>query len=383
MILTIFKEDVIEGLQKAASIIPQKTGAAYLRSIWLKAQGGVLEILSTDSNIEFRGSYTADIQTEGLVGVQGRAFVDLLRRLPNGKITLEIDEKNAVLHIMQGRRNYKLPTNDVNWFQTFSDFPEEGAVMWSGDFLQELIDRIGFCIGDDGMDAISCLIIKPHEEGKIEAAGMNGHQFAMMGFANDDLRALLPESGILLQKKYLTELKKWLGVDEIDINIDGSRVYLRTQDKKESLSVPLSSYQYPDYTVFLSRLSGDGLSRLALARTEAQEALNRIAIFNNENNRCAYFSLSEKEILLTTSGQDTGSAAENIDVEYEGNLDKIAFHTNNLLGILDHFTSEKLTLTFTGSEGPCGITGQDDPDYKVIIMPMKILEDMQFSEEQV
>ena len=148
MILTIFKEDVIEGLQKAASIIPQKTGAAYLRSIWLKAQGGVLEILSTDSNIEFRGSYTADIQTEGLVGVQGRAFVDLLRRLPNGKITLETDEKNAVLHIMQGRRNYKLPTNDVNWFQTFSDFPEEEAA--EEFYLQNPDAREGFYDNQNG-----------------------------------------------------------------------------------------------------------------------------------------------------------------------------------------------------------------------------------------
>ena len=40
-------------------------------------------------------------------------------------------------------------------------------------------------------------------------------------------------------------------------------------------------------------------------------------------------------------------------------------------------------MVFTGGEGPCGITGPDDPDYQVIIMPMKILEDTQFSEEQV
>jgi len=382
MYLTIFKEDVIEGLQKAASIIPQKTGAVYLRSIWLRAEGDRLEILSTDSNIEFRGSYVADVKEGGLIGVQGRAFVELLRRLPAGQITLELDKAAPVLHVVQGRRKYKLSTNDVTWFQNFSEFPEQGAIMWSGDYLQELIDRISFCLGEESMDAISCLIMKPVGD-HIEAAGMNGHQFAMMRFSHDDLLALLPGEGILVQKKYLTEIKKWLGTDEIEVNLGEKRLFLRTENKKESMSIPLSSYQYPDYSVFLSRLLGGGLSTLDLERNEAQEALNRIAIFHTEENRCAYFTLEPSEVTISTSDQHIGSATESLDVAYQGSISKIAFKTSNLLSIFDRFTSSRLKLVLTGSEGPCGITGAEDTEYQVIIMPMKINEDTQFSEEQV
>ena len=383
MYLKVYKEDVIEGLQKAANIIPQRTGAAYLRSIWLKAENGKLELLSTDSSLEFRGSYTAEVIEPGLAGVQGRAFVELLRRLPAGQISLKVDEAASVLHIEQGRRKYKLPINDATWFQNFSDFPEKGAVMWSGDFLQELIDKIVFCIGDEGMDAISCLVMKPTDTGFIEAAGMNGHQFAMLRFANDDLRAMLPKDGILIQKKYLGELKKWLGTDEINVNMDDKRLFLRTETKSESLSLPVSTYQYPDYNSFLTRLKGEGTSTLKVTRAEAQDALMRIAIFNSESNRCTYFEFKDSEAVLTAVGQEVGSATESLDVEYKGDITKIAFPTNNLLSIMDHFSSPKLNLTFTGSEGPCGITGGDDAEYLVIIMPMKILDDTHYSEEQV
>ena len=75
MFLKIEKENVIEGLQKAANIIPSKSGAAYLRSIWLKSDGANLSVLCTDSNIEFCGRYAADIAEPGLGGVQGKAFV--------------------------------------------------------------------------------------------------------------------------------------------------------------------------------------------------------------------------------------------------------------------------------------------------------------------
>ena len=65
MIITVKKEQIIDGLQKAASIIPSKAGAAYLRSIWLQASntGGIkrLTLMATDVNIEFTGTYPAEV----------------------------------------------------------------------------------------------------------------------------------------------------------------------------------------------------------------------------------------------------------------------------------------------------------------------------------
>ena len=62
MLFTVKKENIIEGLQKAAGIIPTRAGAAYLRSLWIKAEGEVLTIMATDANIEFTGTYPADVK---------------------------------------------------------------------------------------------------------------------------------------------------------------------------------------------------------------------------------------------------------------------------------------------------------------------------------
>lgn len=386
MLVTVFKENVIEGLSKAANIIPTKTGAAYLRSIWLKAEKGSLTIMATDSNIEFSGSYTAEVTGPGLVGVNGRNFVDLLRKLSSGvPITLSLEEGSSNLLISQkGTRNYKLPTNDSVWFQNFSDFPEDNTVIWSGDYLAELIDKISYCIADDeSKDAIGCLYINPVESGHIDACGLNGHQFAMLRFLNDELHARLPAGGILIQRKYLGEMRKWLGTDEIELNVTEKRLFLRTCDKKEMFSLPLSAYQYPDYSNFLSRVDGGETSNLVLNRKETEEALERLLIFISENNRCTYFTLSGTEAVLSSNGLDVGSATETLEAEYNGDIKKIAFPTRNLLEIMDHYQSEKLTLILTGTEGPCGLRGADDPDYTVIIMPMKIVEETYYQEEKV
>ncbi len=384
MYCIVNKEQIIDGLQKAAGIIPTRTGAAYLRSLWLKAEAGSLTLMATDASIEFTGTYAVDVREEGLTGVNGRAFVDLVRKLPQGELRLRLDKDSGALLLEQGRRSYKLPVSEAAWFQPLSAFPAEGGVAWAGDFFQETIDRVAFCISDDeAADAIACLCLKPRSDKRIDACGLNGHQFAVTTFAHDDLHACLPAEGLLIQKKYVGELRKWLATDEIEVNITEKRLFVRSGDGRETISVPRSGHTYPDYSAFLGRLSGAGgaVSHLHLDRRECQDALDRLSIFNTDNDRCTYFELHQQEVVLSASGQETGSATESLEVTYDGSIERIAFPTRNLMDILTHYQSENLDLTLTGPEGPCGIGGGDDPDYTVLIMPMKIVAQQYYEAE--
>ncbi|MBU1612567.1 MAG: DNA polymerase III subunit beta, partial [Proteobacteria bacterium] len=265
-------------------------------------------------------------------------------------------------------------------------FPETGTVFWSGDFLHEIIDKIAYCISDeDSMEAIACINMVPSkaEDKHIEVCGLNGHQFAMIRFINDDIHDLLPEDGVLIQKKYLGELKKWLTADEIELNISEKRLFFRTGDKSETFSLPLSYYQYPNYNNFLARLGDDDVSRLVANRAELVDALERISIFNTDSNRCTHFMLGSGELVLYSQGQETGTATESISATFSGNLERIAFPTRNLIDILGHFNSKQVEFVLTGGEAPSGITGPDDSEYQTILMPMMIQEETYYTEEDV
>ncbi|WP_419786228.1 DNA polymerase III subunit beta [Pseudodesulfovibrio sp.] len=387
MFLKVNRDEIIEGLQKSANIIPAKTGAAFLRTIWLQCENGNLNVMSTDSNLEFKGSYPASIDEDGLAGVQGRAFYDLVKQLRNdqGELTIHTDEGSANVLVEQKARKYKFPVNDPDWFQKFSAFPEDNTVFWSGDFLHEIIDKISFCISDeDSMEAIACIYFVPHEKDGIktvEVCGLNGHQFAMFNFVNDDIHAMLPEEGVLIQKKYLAELKKWLTADEIELAISEKRLFFRTGNQRETFTLPLSYYQYPNYHNFLAKLGDPDVSTLEVKRMELVDALSRVALFNTDSNRCAYFAFAGNEVTISAQGQETGTARESLDATFTGDMQRIAFPTRNLIEILNHFNSETVKFTLTGTEAPCGVSGPDDKDYNVIVMPMMIQEETYYTEE--
>lgn len=378
---SITKEAIIEGLQKAGSIVPSKTGAAYLRTLWLKAEQNSLYVMSTNAEIQFTGCYPTQIQQEGLLGVRGRAFVDLISKLSPGEVSLTLDPSSENLLIEQQRRKYKLPVSNAEWFQKFLEFPDDNAVVWSGDFFQELIEKIEFCISDDPGEAISCLYMKPVGNGRIDVCGLNTHQFAILSFINDDLAQRLSNDGILINKKYIQNIKKWLGSDEIEMSITEKFLFLRTLDGKEMLCVPRSTYTYPDYSVFLARLSGENVKNMTINRKDVIEALGRNLIFNTEVDRGTYMNFKNNEVCLSAQGQDIGSATENIEISYDGEISEIIFPTRNLFDILGHFISQNVEFVMTSADGPCGIRGHDDPEYTIIIMPIVINEETYYSED--
>lgn len=384
MFLKVRKEDVIDGLLKASNIIPSKTGAAYLRTVWLKAEGDVLSILATDSSIEFVGNYAAVVSDGGLVGVSGKKFCELMRKMPPGEITLKLDASAKHLHIEQGRRKYKLPANESSWFQDFNPFPAESAVLWSGDFFKEIIDRIAFCIADDeDLTSMNCIKFAPVEGDDVEICGLNGHQFGLLRFTNAEIRAILGQEGFLVSKKYLMEIRKWLTNDEIEISLSDKRLFLRTENKKETFSLPLKAYVFADYRNFINQYKGRFASTLVVDRHELTDALDRIFIFNTEANKATFFDFGPEELSLYCQGQDVGEGTEQIAGQYTGELTRIALPTKVILEILGHFASDSLTFSFVGAAEPCRITGKDDPNYMIITMPVEISEDTYYSEEEL
>ena len=376
MKLKIKRGDIINGLQKAASIIPLKAPSVSLRSIWLKAEKDRISIMTTDADMEFTGIYPAEVEQEGLVGVLGRSFADLIAKWPAGDINISLDESSQTLRLEQGRRNYKLPVSSVEWFQPFAAWPEGPNAIWTGDFLSAILEKVNFCIDDDdARDAMATLCMKPVADGRIDACGLNGHQFAMFSFINDELASMFSENGLMIQKKYLGDLKKWLAPGEIELNLTEKRLFLRQLDGAEILSIPrYVRNAFPDYNLFLSKLEGGGVARLSVSRKAAIEALSRIMVFMTDTNRCVYMDLGEGELRMIAQGADNGSGRETLEADYSGDMDRIAFPTRELLEIFNHFESEYIDMHFTGQEGPCGITGPDDPSYTVVIMPMRVTD---------
>ncbi len=385
MKIIIYKEDFVDGITKASNLIPHKTGAAYLRTIWFKTGMESVKIMSTDSNVEFTGEYRADVMEEGLIGTPGRKLSDLIRKLKTGPITIYSDETKEVLYVKQEKRHFKLPLSESSWFPEMDEFPEEDvrAVVSGGNF-REVLEKNLFCISDDDtMQGMTCLKIAPGPEEYVEACAFNGHQLSLYTFHNNDLRGILPEKGIMIAKKYLLDLRKWMPETDIEISITDSKIFFRTTDKKECFSLPLSMHQFPNYRDFIRNYSEKLGEPLLASKNELIDSLERILIFNTDSQMSTHMKLGQEEIYMTSTAVESGEAEEVVGCSYQGDLREIVFNTKSILEILAHIDGENVIMRFSGPVEPCKVHGDTDDDYYVMTMPVQIEEETYYTEEEM
>ncbi len=376
-------EQCANGIQKAGNISPSKAGSAYLKTMWIKAEKNTVSFMTTDASTEYIGTYPADVQEEGLIGVSSRSISDLIRNLPFGLVTIKTDDKNDTIIISQGKRLYKLPSSSATWFQEFSPFPADNSVVWNGETLSEIIEKIFFCIDDSEESSWGCLCIKPDGEGGIVFCGLDGRKFAMVNIVNDELLQYLPADGIKIQKKYLSDIKKLISQGDIRLVIGEKRFYVRDNDFKGMFSIPLTDMSFIDYSSFLNRVHADGCSHLTVKKDDFLHALSRSAIFNTNTNGGVRLRITEDSLTISSEDDDKGSATETIAATCKSSISEIAFVTKSLIDILQHIPSDDVNITLSASLGPALFQPADDETYSIIAMPMQINDQTYYQEDDM
>ena len=371
------------GIQKAGNISPSKAGSAYLKTMWIKAERNTVSFMTTDASTEYIGSYQAEVHEEGLVGVPSRALSDLIRNLPSGVVTIESNESGDTVTISQGKRLYRLPTSSSSWFQEFSRFPDGNSIVWNGESFSEIIDRISFCIDDSEESSWCYLCIKPDGKGNVVFCGLDGRRFAMVTLINDELLQYLPEDGIKIQKKYLSDIKKLIGTDDIQMVISDKRFFVRDNEYKSQFSVPLNEVSFIDYSGFVNRVHEEGCSHLTVRKDDFLRALSRIAIFDTDNERSVFLRITDDSLNISSGDKSTGSATETISATCKSSINEIAFVTKSLIEILQHMPSDEVAITLSDVEGPAMFQPVDDSSYYVIAMPVQMSSMSYYKEDDI
>jgi DNA polymerase-3 subunit beta len=377
MLVTLRKEDIVDGLLQATSITPTRTGAAYLRTVWLHAENGTLTVSATDSSLEFCGTYPAEVERAGTLGAQGKYLADLVRKLPPGPMSLRANPGESVLHLTQGPRSYKLAVSDPAWYQPTTPFPQGPTAPIDGHELRHILDRILFCVADDDtLGSMTCLKITAQDE-QVEFCGLDGLKIALATVEHPELaQALAPE--LLAPKKYLQDLRKWLPEGPVEIARQGTRLFVRTQDRRETMSLPLRDLPFYDYRNLLSSVESSYQGHVTVDREELLDSLDRIAIFATDNNYVAVFDVQQETLTVSTPGHETGAGMEPLPCQAQGQFDTFSLAARPIMDILSRFSSPQITIHFADYRSLIRITGVDDPGYSVSIMPVVIEEEVYY-----
>jgi DNA polymerase-3 subunit beta len=299
-------------------------------------------------------------------------FYDIVRKLPEGsQVLLESSSDRAVLAVRAGRSRFTLQTLPE------SDFPDLAAGDMTHKFtlpgadLKRLIDKTQFAISTEEtryyLNGIYLHVAGSGKAQTLRAVATDGHRLAQTDLPLPAGASGMP--GVIVPRKTVTEVQRLIEDSQAEIAIELSSAKIRFSIGNVVLTSKLIDGTFPDYQRVIP--SGND-KELVIDKKDFEAAVDRVSTVSSERGRAVKLSLSAGKLILSVTNPDSGSATEEIEVEYDSDPIDIGFNSRYLLDIASQLDGEVAVLRLADPGSPTLIQDKDAKGALYVLMPMRV-----------
>ena len=105
---------------------------------------------------------------------------------------------------------------------------------------------------------------------------------------------------------------------------------------------------------------------------EFEAAVDRVSTVSSERGRAVKLSLTGGRLTLSVTNPDSGSATEELEVDYDSDPLDIGFNSRYLLDIAGQIEGETALLKLADPGSPTLIQDKDTKGALYVLMPMRV-----------
>ncbi len=372
MKVTLERTDLLKSLTHVHRVVERRNTIPILSNVLLRCDGGQLRLKATDLDLEISETVAAMVEQPGATTVPAHMIYDIVRKLPDGsQVLLETSADNATLEIRASRSRFALQMLPE------ADYPDLTAGEFSHSFtipardLKRLVDSTQFAISTEEtryyLNGIYFHTVETPTGERFRAVATDGHRLAQAELLAPAGSAGMP--GIIVPRKTVGEMQKLLEDPDAEVRIEISETKIRITTGNVVLTSKLIDGTFPDYGRVIPQHND---KTLQVDRDEFREAVDRVSTISSERGRAVKMALSEGRMVLTVVNPDSGSATEELAVDYEADPIEIGFNSRYLLDIAAQLQMDTATFRFADPGAPTLIQDDGAEDALYVLMPMRV-----------
>ena len=365
MRFTCEKNTLLQGLNIASRTVAQKSALSAIEGVLCRAGSG---LTLTGYNMETAITYNIDADvSDGGECVLPKLFGDIIRRLPEGPVTVVVDD-NFKVSIRSGYASFSISAESADEYPDLTDVSTGHAIRIPQSRLKELISGTIFAVSDNQARPIHNGVKFEVADDAVTAVAVDGFRLARRTYHPEEptgrnLSFVVPASGLKEVEKILSDTDDPVGF---------------TLGSKHIL------YQVGDATLVCRLLEGDFLDwkrvvptncpiQLVASVHDLASSVERVGLIVSEKYKSPIRCVFGNQELLMRTNTTIGAAEDRCSYAGDGKELEIGFNVRYMADALRAIPSEEVTMELTNGLSPIVLTPVDDKqDFAYMILPVRI-----------
>jgi DNA polymerase-3 subunit beta len=372
MELAVNQETLLAEVAAVARVAETRTTQPILTHLLLEAEkDGVLRITASDLERTLVSECPAQIKTPGAAAISAQKFLDYVKLLTKGPISLKV-LANQYLQVQAGASRTRMHGLSPTEFPA-RPTPATEVIRLSSRALKTVIRQSLFAVAtsEDRYTFNAGLLLL--REDRVGMVATDGHRLSLVEMIEDE-KLVDTMQKTLLPRGCMTDLLAVLNSskeESVEFGQDERHVHFRIGPRL--LSVRKLIGQFPNYEAIIPREN----TNFTLVRTgELMTSVQRVLEFADARTNAVKLLLQENMLTISSASPESGESEETLSVNYGFPAVAIGFNGSYLLEFLKTIGAEgEVRIALKDGSSAAVITPERmNPEYRqmYICMPMRI-----------
>ncbi len=373
MKFTIKKDLLLDALSKVSKAISTKNLIPVLAGIKFELKKKKLTLTASDNDITIQTTIESvnddefKIDSEGSIIIQGKYILDIVRKLPDQYINVEVIDE---LKILIYTENSEFNLNGISE----SEYPNVGLeeskkkININAGVLKSIVNQTAFATSNEESKPVLTGINFNIVGDILECNSTDSYRLARKIVKLE--KASEENYNIVIPSHNLIEFTKILGDDseDVEVHIFNNKVLFKNGNLK--FESRLINGTYPNTA---NLLPDDSYLVVSTNLNDFYSVIDRVSILTSDKEKNIVTLETEGNTLtLKSSSAEIGRVEEKMSISKNNNEDiKISFSAKYMMEALKSFSTETVDLHFVGEVKPILIKSTEDETLTQLVLPIR------------
>lgn len=373
MKIKIKKEVLLENLNKVSKAISTKNLIPILSGIKFDLTYKGLLLTASDNDITIQTFIPAEnnkdmiIEKEGSIIIQGKYILDIVRKLPDEYINIEVIDELKIL-IYTENSEFNLNGIDKKEYPNISLEDNKTHVNISPKEFKKLVNQTAFATSNDESRPILTGINIKITGNIFECSATDSYRLAKKQIVLNDV--IEENYNIIIPSKNILEFIKIIddNGDNLEIHIFNNKILFKNNNLL--FQSRLISGNYPNIN---NLIPTDSFLKISANLDDIYNVIDRASILTSDKEKnIVTLETNGNMLIVKSSSAEVGRVEEKMSIikNNDENI-KISFSAKYMLEALKSFSGKNIEMSFVGEVKPIIVKDEEEENLIQLVLPIR------------